>query len=402
MSLVLKNGRIFAESGVLTEGCLFVEDGMIKAIGGMSGVRRSDETIDVRGNIISPGLIDIHTHGIFDTDFIGGSVESMMEGFEQYLQFGVTRIIPTTLSSPFDAIVEQVKKIGRARNRSPFGKMVLGVHVEGPWLASRCKGGHPEKYLRVPKKEDVKRLLGESDGLIRTVTFSPELDNAIWLCETLSVNGIVPVIGHTSATYEKTIEAIRAGARHVTHLFDATLGIRENETEALTMEPGMETAVLIHDAVSVELIGCPIHVPVPLFRLVNKIKPHDRKIIVSDSLVGAGRPDGTVVTFKDGRQAIVKEGVLRLVYPDNPELDGNLTGSAVTLNMAVRRLSRFIGEPLNRAIQWATINPALLMGIQSETGSLRVGKAADIAVFDPDFNAKMTILSGKIVYRNGL
>ncbi len=402
MSLVLKNGRIFAESGVLTDGYLFVEDGLIKAIGEGSGTPRARETIDVKGHIVSPGLIDIHTHGIFDADFIGGTVESMMQGFEQYLRFGVTKIIPTTLSSPFGAIIEQVKKIGRAREQSPVGKMVHGVHVEGPWLASQCKGGHPEQYLRIPKKEDIKRLLDETGDLVKTVTFSPELDNAIWLCKTLALNGIVPVIGHTAATYEKTLEAIRAGARHVTHLFDATLGIRESETEALTMEPGMETAVLINDAVSVELIGCPVHVPKPLFRLVDKIKPHDKKIVVSDSLVGAGRPDGTVVTFRDGRQALVKEGVLRMIYPDNPELDGNLTGSAVTLNTAVRRLSQFIGEPLEQAVFWATMNPAILLGIQAGTGSLRVGKSADIAVFDPDFNAKMTILGGEIAYRDGV
>jgi N-acetylglucosamine-6-phosphate deacetylase len=401
MSLVLTNGRVFSESGVLSEGSVYIEEGVIRAIG-RSGTPPADETVDVRGFSVCPGLIDIHTHGIFDADFIGGSVKSMMEGFEQYLRFGVTRVLPTTLSSQFDTVVEQVKKIGRARNKSPVGHMVHGVHVEGPWLAPRCKGGHPEKYLRVPNKQDVEQLLGESGELVKTVTFSPELDNAIWLCETLSANGIVPVIGHTAATYEKTLEAVRAGARHVTHLFDATLGIRESETEPLTMEPGMETAVLIHDAVSVELIGCPVHVPIPLFMLVNKVKPHDKKIIVSDSLIGAGRPDGTVVTFKDGRKALVNEGVLRMVYPDNPELDGNLTGSAVTLNTAVRRLSRFIGEPLEQAIRWATINPALLLGIQSETGSIRVGKAADIAVFDEDFNAKMTILGGKIVYRNGL
>ncbi len=402
MSLLLKNGRIFAESGVIPNGYLLIEKGIIRGIGEGAGFPRADETIDMKGNIVSPGLIDIHTHGIYDADFIGGTIESMMQGFEQYLRFGVTKIIPTTLSSPFNVIVEQVKKIGRAREKSPVGKMVHGVHVEGPWLASRCKGGHPEKYLLIPKKEDVERLLGETGDLIRTVTFSPELDNAIWLCETLALNGIIPVIGHTAATYEKTLEAIRAGVRHVTHLFDATLGIRENDSEALTMEPGMETAVLINDAVSVELIGCPIHVPISLFRLVNKIKPHDKKIVVSDSLVGAGRPDGTVVTFKDGRQAVVKEGVLRMIYRDNPELDGNLTGSAVTLNMALRRLSGYIGEPLEEAVRWVTMNPALLLGIQAKTGSIRVGKAADIAVFDRDLNAKMTVLGGDIVYRDGV
>jgi len=402
MSLLLKNGRIFAESGVLEKGYLFIEKGKISSVGEGGHYPRADKTIDVKGHIVSPGLIDIHTHGIFDVDFMGSGVDDLKRGFERYLQFGVTKILPTTLSNAFDIIIEQIDKIRRAKEKSPFGTMVHGVHLEGPWLVSRCKGGHPEKYLRMLVKKDVQKILGEAGDILKTVTFSPELDNSVWLCEILSLNGIIPVIGHTEATYDKTVEVIKGGARHVTHLFDATLGIRESATEALTMEPGMETAVLINDAVSVELIGCPIHVPQPLFRLVDKIKPHDKKILVSDSLVGAGLPEGTVVTFKDGRHAGVEEGVLRMIYKDNPELDHNLTGSAVTLNTAVERLSRFINAPLERAVLWATINPALLLGVSSETGSIRAGKNADIAVFDGNLTAKLTLLNGKIVYRNGL
>jgi N-acetylglucosamine-6-phosphate deacetylase len=274
--------------------------------------------------------------------------------------------------------------------------------VEGPWLAWRCRGGHPEEFLLVPRKDDVERLIGEVGDIVRTVTFSPELENATWLCETLSLNGIIPVIGHTDASYEQTMEAIRAGARHVTHLFCADLGFRESEKEALTIEPGMETAVLVNDEVSVELIGCPIHVAIPLFRLVDKVKPHDRKIVVSDSLIGAGMPEGSIITFRDGRQAAVRAGVLRMIYKDNPELDGNITGSAITINMAVKRLSEYIEAPLDEAVRWATINPAILLGLDRKIGSLRVGKRADIAVFDDDVHVSMTFLGGRLVYQNSL
>ena len=400
MSLLLKNGRIITESGVLKGGYLLIEGQRIVSIGKDSRYPRADEVIDLNGSVASPGFIDIHTHGIADIDFMGNSAEDLHRSFEKYLQFGITGLLPTTVSITFDTIIEQVKLIRRVRDENPNGAMMQGVHVEGPWLSWRCRGGHPEEFLLVPVKEDVERLIGEVGDIVKTVTFSPELENALWLCETLSVHGIIPVIGHTEATYEQTMDVIRAGARHVTHLFDADIGFRESETEALTMEPGMETAALINDEVSVELIGCPIHVPTPLFRLVNKIKPRDRKILVSDSLIGAGMPEGSIITFRDGRQAKVREGVLRMMCKDNPDLDGNLTGSAITMNMAVKRLSEYIDAPLEEASRWATINPAILLGIEQETGSLRVGKRADIVVFDDDVRVEMTLFGGKPAYRN--
>ena len=402
MSLLLKNGRIMTGSGLLNGGFLLIDGDRVVKIGGGEPCPRADEVIDLKGRFASPGFIDIHTHGIADIDFMGNNPEDLHRSLDTYLQFGVTGLLPTTVSIAFDTIIEQIKLIRSVRDENANGDMMLGVHVEGPWLSWRCRGGHPEEFLLTPKQEDVKRLLGEVGDIVKTVTFSPELENAVWLCETLSMQGIIPVIGHTEASYEQTMEAIRAGARHVTHLFDADLGFHESETEALTFEPGMETAVLINDNVSVELIGCPIHVPKPLFRLVDKIKPRDRKILVSDSLVGAGMPEGSVISFRDGRQAEVRDGVLRMIYRDNPELDGNLTGSAITLDLAVKRLSEYIDVPLEEAVEWASINPAILLGLERETGSLVVGKRADICVFDDEVHVAMTLLGGRPVYRNGL
>ena len=402
MSLLIKNGRIITESGVLEGGFLLVEGEAIAKIGSGDMLPHGDEAIDLGGRFVSPGFIDIHTHGIADIDFMGEDIEDLHRSFEAYARFGVTGLLPTTITIQFDTIIEQVKRLRKVRDDNANGAMMLGVHVEGPWLSWRCRGGHPEEHLKLPNREDVKRLIGEVGDIVKTVTFSPELENAVWLCETLATHGITPVIGHTEASYDQTMDVIRAGARHVTHLFDADLGIHESDHEALTFEPGMETAALINDGVSVELIGCPIHVPKPLFRLVDKVKPGDKKILVSDSLIGAGMPDSSVITFRDGRQAEVQDGVLRMIYKDNPELHGNLTGSAITLNMAVKRLSDYIDAPLYEALRWATVNPATLLGIADRTGSIRVGKRADLTVFDDDVNVAMTLLAGKPIFRDGV
>jgi N-acetylglucosamine-6-phosphate deacetylase len=279
--------------------------------------------------------------------------------------------------------------------------MLLGAHVEGPWLAPRCRGGHALEYLRVPEKGDVDKLLGEVGGVIKTVTFAPELPGAAWLAERLAGRGILPVIGHTEGSYEDAERAILAGARHVTHMYDAIIGYRENPKEALVMMPGVETAVLMHDEVSIELNGCPIHVPIPFFGFINKVKPPDKKVIVTDSLAGTGYPDGTVITKKNGRRIYVSKGVLRMIDED-PGINGNLTGSAVTMNLALRRLTEYAKYPgklpVHEAVRWGTINPATTLGIAGETGSLAVGKLADIVLFDDDFDVKTTLLKGGVVY----
>ena len=255
----------------------------------------------------------------------------------------------------------------------------------------------PLEYLRIPEKGDVERLLGEVGDVIKTVTFAPELPNAVWLTEQLVRRNIVAVLGHTEAGFEDAERAILAGARHVTHMYDTTLGYKENPDEALVMMPGMETAVLLNDEVSIELIGCPVHVPQPFFRFIDKVKPRGKKVIVSDSLVGTGQPEGTVLTYKDGRKVYVAEGVLRMI-DDDPKVNGNLTGSAVTMNVALRRLRDYTRIPLQEAIRWGSINPAATLGIQQETGSIRVGKSADLVLMDDDFKIKSTFLKGKRIF----
>jgi N-acetylglucosamine-6-phosphate deacetylase len=159
----------------------------------------------------------------------------------------------------------------------------------------------------------------------------------------------------------------------------------------------VETAAYRHDEVSVELNGCPVHVPVPFWGFIDRVKPRDKKVVVTDSLVGTGMPEGTVLTYKDGRQVYVEKGVLRMIDKD-PKIHGNLTGSAVTMNVGLRRLTEYAGLPVHEAVRWGSINPATTLGIDRETGSLKPGKWADIVLIDDAFEVKRTLLKGRTVF----
>jgi N-acetylglucosamine-6-phosphate deacetylase len=402
--LLIHSGKVVTETRVLPDGYVHVRDDRIFSIG--SAAELPDELkagaapltrVDAGGRFICPGLIDIHTHGIMDVSFMDSDVPSMLRGLARYAAFGVTRVVGSTLANPYETIIAQIRRMGTVMEDPVHGSMLLGAHMEGPWLAPRCRGGHDLRYLRSPERADVRRILDEVGDLIRTVTFAPELPESVWLTEQLSRRGIVPVLGHTEASFEQAERVILAGARHVTHMYDATLGHRENPDEALVMMPGMETAVLMNDEVSIELIGCPVHVPKPFFSFIDKVKPRAKKIIVTDSLVGTGMPEGSVLTYKDGHKVYVEDGVLRMIDED-PKVNGNLTGSAVTLDLGLRRLREYTGLGLEEAIRWVSLNPATTLGIDKDTGSISVGKLADIAIMDELCRVEMTFVKGRQVF----
>ena len=400
-TLLIFNGRIVAETATLESGYVLVRDGRIASIGTDWGSVEADRRVDAKRWLVCQGLIDMHTHGIMDASFMDSDVPTMIRGLARYAGYGVTRVVGSTLANPYDTIIAQIGRMRAVMEDKEYGPILHGAHMEGPWLAPRCRGGHDLRYLRTPEQADVQRVLGEVGDVIRTVTFAPELPGSVWLTEQLAWRGIVPVLGHTEASYEDARAVILAGARHVTHMYDTTMGYKENPEEALVMMPGMETAVLHDDEVSIELIGCPVHVPRPFFRFIDKVKPRGKKVIVTDSLVGTGMPEGSVLTYKDGHKVYVEQGVLRMIN-DDPKINGNLTGSAVTLNVGLRRLEEYTGLPFEEAIRWVTLNPATTLGIEHETGSIKVGKLADIAIMDDECSVKRTFVKGRQVFEAAL
>lgn len=396
---LIYNGQVLAETCLLPRGFVCLQGERITSLGEDWRGIEAKRQIDAGGRLIGPGFIDLHTHGIAEVDFMQSDPESVKRGLSLYASFGVTRVLGSTYANPYETIIAQLHRLRGVMQDRERGSILQGVHLEGPWLAPRCRGGHELDYLRTPEKAAVERILGEVGDVIRTVTFSPELPGALWLTERLALAGIVPVLGHTAASFEEAEQAIRAGARHVTHMYDATIGYRESEVQPLVMLPGLETAVLLEDAVSIELIGCPLHVPPPFFRFIDKVKPRDKKVIVTDSLVGTGMPDGSVLSIKGGRQIYVDQGVLRLIDKD-PAVNGNFCGSAITMNVALRRLREYARLSTAEAVRWGSLNAATTLGLQRETGSLLAGKLADLIIMDEDFQVEATFVKGRLAYRN--
>ena len=297
-----------------------------------------------------------------------------MRGLAAYASFGVTRVCGATLANPWERIIAQVELMRRAMEDREYGALLAGAHIEGPWLYPPQKGGHALEYLRAAGKGRGGAPAGRGGGRHHGGDFRPRAARGgVAYRRRWPRAGSSPAIGHSEASYEQAEAVILAGARHVTHLYDAINGYRENPREALVMMPGVETAAYRHDEVSVELNGCPVHVPVPFWGFIDQVKPRDKKVVVTDSLVGTGMPEGTVLTYKDGRQVYVEKGVLRMIDKD-PKIHGNLTGSAVTMNVALRRLMQYTGLPVQEAVRWVSLNPARALGLDRETGSLKVGQ----------------------------
>ncbi|MEW5814975.1 MAG: amidohydrolase family protein [Spirochaetota bacterium] len=242
--VLIYNGRIIAQTHVLKPVYVLIKSGIIASIGeDWTGVE-AERKIDAAGFFVSPGFIDMHTHGIKEVDFMEADVEGILRAFKEYTSFGVTRVVATTLSHTYGRIIEQIKRMRQAGEDKEFGYLLHGAHVEGPWLAPRCRGGHALQYLTIPEKEDVNRLLGEVGDVIRTVTFAPELPNAVWLTEQLSKRGIVPVLGHTAGSFE---EAVRWGSINPA----VTLGI-EHETGSISIGKYADI-VLLDDDMNVKM-----------------------------------------------------------------------------------------------------------------------------------------------------
>ena len=192
--LVIVNGRIVAETHVLPDGYVLVRDDRISSIGRMSeldgamraaGIGTGVTRVDAGGRFVCPGLIDMHTHGIRDTSFTDGDVPAMVRGLSCYAEYGITRVVGSTIANTYDAIITQIRRMGTVMEDPRFGSMLHGAHMEGPWLAPRMRGGHDLRYLRNPEHADVEKVLDAVGDLIRTVTFAPELPGSVELTEEL-------------------------------------------------------------------------------------------------------------------------------------------------------------------------------------------------------------------------
>lgn len=403
MAFCLVGGLVFTPLRTLNPGVVVVEEDRVIAVGDEhlkvgSGVRE----IDVSGFYVSPGFIDIHVHGGGGHDVMEGSPEALKAVAETHARGGTTAWLATTLAASVDQIQKALQAIEKAIETGLGGARLLGAHLEGPYFHPEQAGAQNPVYLKHPNLSEYKELLDKFPW-VKRVSAAPELPGGAELGRELRRRGILASIGHSNATYQQVLEMMEAGFSHVTHIYSGMSSVRRFKAYRFA---GVLEATLLLDDLTTEMIADGHHLPPSLMRLVVKAKGTERVCVVTDAIAAAGLGPGQYQL--GGLDVVVEDEV-----PDGYEVrlsKGNyvakladrsaFAGSVATMNMLVRNLVNLVGLPLTEAVKMATWTPARILGISHERGLLAPGMKADLVVFEKNLDVHMTIVEGKIVYKN--
>ncbi len=388
MRTILNNGIIITPIRIIKNGGIIIEKNSIVNLFDQSNdikFGKSDQIIDVKGHYISPGFIDIHTHGGFGYDYLDGSVESIIKASEGHMRYGVTSIVPTISSAPLEKIMNVLDCFKEAKLKNLNGPNLLGVHLEGPYFSFEEKGAQDPNVIRKPVKEEYMKILKHSNDILRW-SIAPEIEGALELGRILTKRGILCSAGHTNAFYDDMLEAYENGFTHITHLYSSTSMVRR--INAFRYSGVVESAYLI-DEITVEIIADGKHLPTSLLKLIYKIKGPDKICLITDSIRAAGLPEGEYIR-PDGHKFIVEDGVAKLKDRTS------FAGSIATANKLLQTMMNYTGISLQDSIKMFTLTPARIMKINQYKGLLAPGKDADIVVFDGDLNIKLVMVKGNI------
>lgn len=388
MTKKVYRGRIVLPDHIVEKGVLVMEGETIIYVGEGNGYDASiaNEVVDYSDCYICPGFIDIHVHGNAGHDVMDGTEEAIEEISRSLLRFGVTGFLPTTMTAPMGDIQRVLANIHQAKSRQCKGAQILGVHLEGPWISEVFKGAQNASYISQPTSDEVSQVLDWLGDLSCIVTIAPEIPGAIDAIKTLTSHGIICSIGHTNATYEEVSTAVKNGASHFTHAFNAMRGLHHRE-------PGVVGALMGMKQMSCDVIADLVHTHASILDVLYQLKGREKLLLISDGMRAVGLPDGEYSL--GGQTVIVQQCIARLA-------DSTLAGSTLSLQKAVHNMVDCIGLPLTDAVYMAATAPASKLGISHIKGSLAVGKDADVAVLSSDFRVVETIVKGIPVYKEEL
>ncbi len=371
--LCIINGSLILPGKIERGKTLFINDGKISSVG--KAPVKGCEILDAKGLFVSPGFIDIHVHGLF-ADRAGDLDSSdLKEMCGRLAEHGVTGFLATTVSLPPRMLLKTVRTVNNFINDNPRTNL-LGIHLEGPFVNPQVSGAQNRKYICPFSLSGMEDVFSEGKGVIKAMTFAPEVKNGMRLLKELTARGIKPFIGHSTAGYKEIEIAAAKGATHVTHLFNAMPAFHHRE-------PGLIGAALTIDNMTADIIADGIHIDPATVKLAVEAKGAGKVILISDGIGDGGR-----AFMLGGLKVRVKGKEARLE-------NGKLAGSVIGLNDAVRNMMKFAGVSLTEAVGMASLNPARVLGIEKKKGSLEAGKDADIVIFDKELKIKHTIIKGK-------
>ena len=371
--MIFSGAQIVCDDFKLRRLDIEVKDGKIVNIGeNLTG----DEIMDLSGKFIMPGFIDTHIHGAYGTRISDKEMD-----LDKFCRFeasrGVTSVAVTTATSELSELVRQVKMIKEGK-KTAGGAKIEGIHLEGPFINKKLKGAMTEEFIIAPDKEKLGALIDAGEGLVKLITLAPELEGALDLIKYAKEKGLVVSMGHSDATFDEAMAGIEAGITQSTHTFNAMRPYNHRE-------PGILGAALTSDSIKSEMICDYVHLHPATCKLIFKAKGADKINMVSDSGHAAGL---TISQFEaDGVIRYVVDGVVRLK-------DGTIAGSAKTMADCVKNLITS-GIDICDVAKMASKNPAETLGIFDKTGSISVGKCADLVILDKDYNVEGSFVCGK-------
>ncbi|MBR2441886.1 MAG: N-acetylglucosamine-6-phosphate deacetylase [Clostridia bacterium] len=377
-----ENATVYLDGKGLKKCTLYFGDKIEKIA---KGKAKKAEVISLpKDAIVLPGFIDQHVHGAGGSDGMDGTVEDISMIADTLAKEGTTSFLVTTMTQSPENILKAMSAVKEYRDMErKEGARVAGIHLEGPFIAAAHKGAQPLEYVKTPDIKAFDEYNAASGNAIKIVSLAPETEGAEGLIAHLTKEGVVASIGHTGAKYSDIEKAVALGASNVTHTYNAQSALHHREI-------GTVGSAMLLDELNCEMIADTIHVSVPAMRLLIKNKPHDKLTLITDAMRAKGLPDG--VSELGGQTVYVKGGEARLQ-------DGTLAGSVLRMNRAIQNVVEKVGVPFEKAVDFATINPAKNLKIDGEVGSIKLGKRADFTVLNKNYDVLLTVRDGEIVYQ---
>lgn len=376
--MYIVNGRIYVEHE-FRRGVLGIHDGSIRLYPEHERLPAGAEVLDAQEKKIVPGFIDIHTHGAVGIDVNGAAADDLEKIGCFFAGNGTTSWLASVLTDTEEQTEWCIEQYRRYRERKRRGAGLLGIHLEGPFLAAGYKGAMPEKLLKKGNEKLVERYQTLAEGGIRYLTVSPEVEGVIAMLPALKKYGIVAAMGHSGADYITAMQAVEQGVQAATHTGNAMRLLHQHE-------PAVWGAALESD-IYCEIICDGRHLHPGTVRLIVKTKGTDRVVAITDSIMATGLPDGSY--HLGVNQVIVENGDAKLAS------DGTRAGSTLTQNQALKNLLSYTGLPLEQVLPMLTENPAKLIGVFDKKGSIAEGKDADLVLLNENNEIADVIIGGE-------
>ncbi len=360
---------------------MLISGNKIQAVGRQGQVNppKDAEIFDAGGMSIAPGFIDVHTHGMMGHDTMGKGLAEVIPALPAY---GVTSFLAGTLTYPRPEVMEGLREMAAILACPPAGANCLGIHLEGPHLSPKRPGMATADWVYPLSDLDFADYQQAAGGYIKMITFAPEEGQAMQAIPALVAGGVIPVIGHSDASYEQVAQAVKLGLNHATHTYNAMRPLQHRE-------PGVLGAVMHLDQIYAELIADGVHVHPVAMDILIRVKGLEKVVLVSDSAPFAGLPEGE---YEWERKPIfVKNGRCQLA-------DGTLAGAYATLDAGVRNLVNLLGLSLEKALIPATRSAADSLGLPHK-GRLEPGCDADIVLLDSEIRPAATFVGGNLAWK---